>query len=348
MKRDTKFETAYHALRNAVAYAEEPCMICIEITGTQCMDVLDAICPCDVFLQDGEMKHTLLLNDEGIPFADVYACREGESAYLLGYGPRSEIIMDWIIKVVGSETEYKMKDLMTSHQCITLDGPYAWELAAEVFGNDLLGLPYLGMMIIESGLVFRGGLTGEYGYHLIIRNKDYKTLKDKLLETGKSYDLNEADEDVRSQCILENFFFDIHREGRLNLTPPELQLQWRLSQQKTLYPGAKAINRQRELGWNQRLVCFTAEAPVEAYERITCDGVDIGQIAAVGYSPNCNKYVGKALVKKPFWHAGLDAFKVGSIRIKTISAPAVDNLSLKISSYQHSYHAQIDQDETAI
>ena len=73
----TETEVGYHAIRNSVALAEEPELRCLHLTGAQAFDALDAVCPCDIFLRDGQMKHTLLLNDKGVPFADIYVCREG-------------------------------------------------------------------------------------------------------------------------------------------------------------------------------------------------------------------------------------------------------------------------------
>jgi len=82
-------EVGYRAIRSSTAITQEPDLRCLRITGSGAFDALDAVCPCDIFLQDGQMKHTLLLDEKGVPFADVYVCREGENAYLLGYGPRS-------------------------------------------------------------------------------------------------------------------------------------------------------------------------------------------------------------------------------------------------------------------
>jgi hypothetical protein len=38
----------------------------------------------------------------------------------------------------------------------------------------------------------------------------------------------------------------------------------------------------------------------------------------------------------------LDAFRVGVNPLKTISAPAINNLSLKISPYSHSFHTRAE------
>ena len=284
------------------------------------------------------MKHTLLLDDRGIPFADIYVCREGENAYLLGYGSGAEIA-DWIAGHATDCSDFSIMDLSKSHENLALDGPYAWELCAEVFGPDVLGLPYLGMRTLGEVIVFRAGRTGEYGYHLLIPTGRKNAWCQKLLASGAAFQMASASEAERAQCVLENFFFDVDREGRHGLTPLELQLQWRLSPQKTAYPGAEAIRALRQSGWSHRLTCFTTPDFAGPDEEITCDGETVGCILAAGYSPLRGEYVGKALLRRPYWHAGLDSFLAGCCPLRTISAPAINNLSVKVSPYRHSFHA---------
>ena len=336
----TENEVGYHAIRNSVAFAEEPKLRCLKLTGSQAFEALDAVCPCDIFLQDGQMRHTLLLNENGIPFADVYVCREAENAYLVGYGSNVDEIINWIIDHATGITDSYITDLGKSHDNLALDGPYAWELCAEVFGTVVLGLPYLGMLVLDDIFVFRAGRTGEYGYHLLVPIDQKNIWIEKVLATGAAFEMARADEAARAQCVLENFFFDINREGQYNLTPLELQLQWRLSKQKNTYPGAEAIQALRQTGLTQRLTCFTTPDAVNTNAEITYDGEIIGRVLASGYSPIREDYVGKALLRKPYWHAGLDGFRAEDSPLKTISAPAINNLSLKVSPYHHSFHTR--------
>lgn len=338
----TEAEVSYHAIRNSVAFAEEPELRCLQLTGSQAFDALDAVCPCDIFLQDGQMKHTLLLDDTGIPFADVYVCREGENAYLIGYGSGADEIANWVTYHATGITDFSIVDLGESYDNLTIDGPYAWELCAEVFGPDILGLPYLGMLVLDAMFVFRAGRTGEYGYHLLVPTDQKERWVENLLATGAAFEMARADESVRAQCVLESFFFDINREGQYHLTPLELQLQWRLSSQKTTYPGAEALHTLRHSGWTRRLTCFATPDPVNADAEITCDDEIVGHVLVAGYSPARGDCVGKALLNEPYWHAGLDAFQVGGIPLKTISTPAINNLSLKVSPYRHSFHTRAE------
>lgn len=343
---DDKANEGYLAIRNSVALEEETDMHCLLIKGKDAFKLLDQVCPCTVFLQNGQMKHTLLLDENAVPFADVYICRKWEDAYLMGYWDSSFDMMGWLSQHQGSLSDYSITNLNESHFFLTLNGPYAWELCATAIGAEILGMPYLSVMTLNSGMVFRAGITGEYGYHLMFPTEQKKQLTETLLEAGKPFDMLVANSSAREQCSLENFFFDINREGRHLLTPPELQLQWRLSRQKEKYPGSVAMQNIREKGWDKRLTCFITNESATVNDEIFCENEPIGRVVSIGYSPLKKQYIGKALINKPYWHAGLKGFHVNGHELLTISAPAVDNRSIHVNLNLDSYFTRNEnQDE---
>jgi glycine cleavage system aminomethyltransferase T len=336
MPEDKGYE-GYLAIRNSVALEEETDLHCFLIRGKDAFKLLDQICPCNVFLQNGQMKHTLLLDENAVPFADVYICRKWEDAYLFGYWSSSVNMIDWIKQHQGSVSDFSIIDLNESNFFLTLNGPYAWELCANAVGAHILGMPYLSIMLENFGMVFRAGITGEYGYHLMFPLEQKKEWTDVLLEAGKPFDLVVTDSSARAQCTLENFFFDLNREGQYQLTPPELQLQWRLSRQKAKYPGSEAMQGIREKGWDRRLTCFITKNPAMVNDEIFYEKESVGQVISIGYSPLKKEFIGKALIRKPYWHAGLSGFHVNHQELVTISAPAIDNRSIHINLNLDSY-----------
>ena len=335
----------YTAIRNSVALEEETDMRCLLIRGREAFKLMDQICPCNVYLQNGQMRHTLLLNLKAVPFADVYVCRNREDAYLLGYWDASVDLIDWMNMHQGPFTDYSIIDLNESNSYLSLNGPYAWELCANAIGNEILGMPYLSNMSVKSGMVFRAGTTGEFGYHLMVPSEQKNEWTEILINSGKTFDLEVNESAARAQCSLENFFFDLNREGQYQLTPPELQLQWRLSRQKTEYPGSEALENLREKGWDRRLTCVLTEQPLEVNDEIFYENESVGQVVSVGYSPVRKEFVGKALIRKPFWFAGLNCFHVNNQELRTVSAPAIDNRSIHINMNLDSYSTR-DEDES--
>ena len=344
---EEKVYEGYLAIRNSVALEEETDLHCFLIKGKDTFKLLDQICPCNVFLQNGQMRHTLLLDENAVPFADVYVCRKWEDAYLLGYWSSSVNMVDWIKQHQGDLSDYSIIDLNESHIFLTLNGPYAWELCATAIGPEILGMPYLSIMSQDFGMVFRAGITGEYGYHLMFPEEQKKEWTEILLEAGKPFDLVVNDSSARAQCSLENFFFDLTREGQHLLTPPELQLQWRLARQKSKYPGSEAMQSIREKGWDRRITCFITNKPATVNDEIFCEKESLGKVLSIGYSPLRKEFIGKALIRKPYWHAGLSGFHVNNQELITISAPAIDNRSIHVNLNLDSYFTRNEnQDET--
>ncbi len=327
----------YFAIRNSVALEDETDMRCLLLRGREAFKLLDQVCPCNVFLQNGQMRHTILLDENAVPFADIYVCRHRDDAYLLGYWGESVDLVNWMKDFLSPNPECSVTDMNESNCFLTLNGPYAWELCAKAVGTEILGMPYLSVMPLRAATVFRAGITGEYGYHLMVPGDRKREWKELIQTTGKPFDLAFSDRTEREQCSLENFFFDLFREGQYRLTPPELQLQWRLSREKTGYPGFNAILNLREKGWDRRLTCFTTKLQVRINDEIFYKKEMIGQVISAGYSPLRSEFVGKALIRKPFWHAGLKCFTVNSQDLETISSPAIDNLSIHVNPNINSY-----------
>jgi glycine cleavage system aminomethyltransferase T len=345
---ESELEKGYFAIRNSVALEEETDLRCLLIKGKEAFKLLDQICPCNVFLQNGQMRHTLLLDEHAVPFADVYVCRDGEDAYLLGYCNASANLIDWMIQHKGPLRDFSITDLNESNCFLTLNGPYAWELCANAVGTEILGMPYLSVMCLKSGTVFRAGITGEYGYYLMVpsdhKNKWIKT----LVNIGSDFDLVLNDMTARSQCTLENFFFDLNREGQYQLTPQELQLQWRLSRQKKEYPGSGVIQSLGEKGWDRRLTLFKMKKPAMVNDGIFYENQPVGQVLSIGYSPLRKEFIGKALINRPFWHAGLDCFNINNQKLETISAPAIDNRSTRVNPNLDSYFTRKKDEDGSV
>jgi len=342
---EEEFYKGYAAIRNSVALEDETDMRCLLIRGKEAFKLMDQICPCNVYLQNGQMRHTLLLNEKAVPFADIYVSRNRENAYILGYWDASVDLIDWMNKHQGPFTDYSIIDLNESNCFLSLNGPYAWELCANAVGNEILGMPYLSNMSVKSGMVFRAGTTGEYGYHLMVPMDQKSAWIDHIMNTGKSFDLVLNESEARAQCSLENFFFDLNREGQYQLTPPELQLQWRLSRKKTEYPGSEAMENLRRKGWNRRLTSFLTKQPFEVNDEVFYENESVGQVISIGYSPVKKEFVGKALIRKPFWFAGLSCLHVNNQELKSISAPAIDNRSIYVNLHLDSYSTR-NEDES--
>jgi aminomethyltransferase len=226
-------------------------------------------------------------------------------------------------------------DLSASHAILTLDGPYAWELLAEVTTPDVIGLPYLGFFHEGRFTCFRGGKTGEYGYDLLAPRERIAELRALLLEAGRRFDLREASLDALDLCRLEGGFFNVRREVRPHLTPVELQLQWRVGANRT-YRGAEAVAARRAAP-RGRATMIAAESEIRTDAAVELDGERVGTVLHAGRSHTRGDWIGLALLDLPVAHAGLAGFSCGGAAVRTASAPAINNRSLFVDPQRHSY-----------
>lgn len=345
-------EAELRALRGAVALAAGAHVVCLRLSGEGAFDALGHVSSADLFLQDAQMRPSLLLHEDGVPFADVYVCRDDESFFLLSEGPTAPDLIAWLRAHLppGAGAGVTIDDLGEDHAVLSLHGPYAWELLGECLGPDLVGLPYLSFYRVpprDAGeaamLCFRAGKTGEYGYDLLVDRRHEAGLRARLEASGRAFDLGVASLDALDQCALENGFFNIRREGRAGLTPLELQLQWRTSYARS-YVGADALRARRQAGSTQRITHLVAAEPLAAGDAVLLDGAPIGALLQAGASPLRGDWVGLALLDRPYAHVGVDRYAVarggGLVPVRTLSPPLLDNRSLYVSPQRHGYRSR--------
>lgn len=323
------------AIRRRVAFASSAHFACLSVEGPGAFATLDRVCCGDLFLQDGQTRHTLMLRPDATPLADVYVARDGERYYVLAEGPSPDGLRRHL--AAHAQGELRVADLGETHVVLSVHGPFAWELLAEAIGPDVLGLPYLCLLATDGLLCFRGGKTGEFGFDLVVPNGRATEVRAALDARAETFEARWVDQPALDQCALENWFFDIRRTREPGLTPLELQLQWRVSPDKRDYVGAGALAERRAAGPTHRVTCVVAEHDLLAGAPVTFERTPIGHIMTAGRG--LGPCVAWALLERPYAHAGIDRYRVSGERVRTVAPPVVDNHSLHVNPYQHTFHA---------
>jgi aminomethyltransferase len=340
-------EPRQHAIRYSAALCHADHVACLRVSGTDAFDALDRLCPIDLYLQDGQMRHTLLLDEAGRILADLYVCLDDESFYLLVEGLDAEQVREHVRNQLPEQTRIAVDDLRQTHTLLSVGGPFAWELLAEAVDPEIVGLPYMTFFDMETWVCFRAGKTGEYGYDLLMPSDAAAETRAKLLDKGAAFDLGRADLATLDQCALENWFFNIRREGRSGATPIELQLQWRLSYDKD-YVGSTAVRAQREAGPSARLTCLLAEGELTVDDRVAHEGREVGRVVNAGFSHLRGDWVALALLETAVAYPGLEftrpsaGDRAGVLR--SVSPPVLDNRSMFVSPQLHSYRGRDELD----
>jgi len=329
-------------IRRSVALSECDHVTALLLSGPRVADVVSAVCPLELYVQDGQMLHTLLLDDAARPLADLYVGAEGESVVLLVDGLDATALDSYLSSASPEFRSLDRQNLADTHRHVSLNGPYAWELLAEVLGPEVIGLPYLGFYRAPSCWCFRAGKTGEYGYDLWLPRDGGENTLERLREVGRDFDLGPASLAALDTCAHENWFFDIRRDARFGLTPLELQLQWRISYEKT-YPGSARLLELRRERERRRVVLVASDEPLPSGARIELGGLHVGRVLSSEPSPTRGDVLGIALVDVPYSHPGLGTLAIDGRRTqaRVVSAPAVDNLSLYVDPQRHSYATRV-------
>ena len=328
------------ALRTSVALHRADEMMCLQFSGQDAYELIDWLCPTEFYLRHSQMRHTLFLDDQAAPLADLYVACHEEDFFLLFEGADRAKLEVHIQTHLPAGNRTTIINLLDSYQILSLDGPFAWELLAEVLGAEIVGLPYLTFAQLDSLLCFRAGNTGEYGYYLLVPRSDTAEMENRLVEIGQKFELVSVGLPVLEQCALENFFFNIRREGCAGVSPIELQLQWRVSYHKK-YVGAEALAQRRQQGASTRLTTLVADEEISMGDLIYYDEHCIGEVVNAGFSCVRGDWVALALLKIPYAYPGISRYSgehAGRrFPVRTVTPPVINNRSLHVNPQAHSF-----------
>jgi glycine cleavage system aminomethyltransferase T len=332
-------EAQVEALRQSVAITGLAHVRLRRVSGAHAYDAMAWLCPRELFLRDGQVLQTVLLRQDGSVFADAAVGLDDESYLLWVEGPSEAQLDDYLCEAIPPALAPTIDDLNTEHAQIGLDGPYAWELMGRLFGEDVIGLPYQTLFYADQTLCVRAGKTGEYGYHLVVPREHTETLLSRIHEVGAAFDAATGSLEALDLCALENGFFNMRAEGRLELTPFELQLQWRCSRRKVFH-GSEALEAHRGR-FPPPTTTVVSPQSLSSGASVWLDEQLIGRIAHGAYSFVHRQHVGLALLDLPFAHPGVARYTVdrdGARQpLRTASPPLNNNRSLYVRAQKHSY-----------
>jgi aminomethyltransferase len=329
-------------IRGAAAWCTGEHVSAARVTGPSAYEAIDAVCPRELYIQDGGALHTLFLDEHARPIADVYVCADGDDFLVIGEtsGPT---IAEYLRTEIPASLSAVVDELTATHELASLSGPYAWEVMSDVLTPEIIGLPYLGFFHHEDIVCLRAGKTGEYGYDLLAPHETMSKLKNRVLDAGAEFDLREAGLAAVESCMLENWFFNVRREGRSGATPLELQLQWRVSYGKS-YPGSVELLARRRRGPSRRAVLVLSAEELVTSDAVVLGESAVGEMLAAGSSPTLGGWLGIALVDVGLAHPAITDLAVSRDRSRlplvTVSAPPINNRSLYVDPQRHSFRSR--------
>ncbi len=332
------------AIRRSVAVSDISHLARLRVDGQHAFELLDRRLPCDLYLRNGEIRHTVLLKQDGTVCADLYLGRDGEGYFLLADGINAPDLEGALREGMEPGEEVQLEDLGDKTRVLSLNGPFAWELMSAYDSPGVIGLPYRTFYRPEEGvLCLRAGKTGEFGYDLLVARERADGLWQQLVELAAKFEGRPASLEALDFCGLENWFFNARHEGRRGLDPVELQLQWRLASGKVFW-GHEALAERRARPDRRRLTAFRSEACLHDRAAVTAGDETVGEIVRACPTLAGEGSFGLALIDVAMAHSGVEHFRAthgeGSAAMRTLSPPFVVNHSLFVKPMEHSWEAR--------
>jgi len=332
---------AHEALRKHFVVVDYSHFAIVDVAGDDAFEFLDAIVSGDLAaIRDGQALYTFILDGDGQIQLDLCLLCDDER-YLLLSEAISGAELAALLESRRGEQSAQITDRSDELTCLLFEGPYSWEINKELFGMDVIGLPFMEHMRVDGGMLFRFGLHGEFSYQLICDQDTAARLLQDQDGLYAKYDAVFAGLDFQELARLENPCWDESRLGAWSKCPIELQLQWMVRYDKEAFVGKDALESKLEAGAQRRMVGFVAEvegeAAIAAGQAVLIDGTQVGTVARAGYSPERGRMIGQALLDAEYAYADIHGFKTGDVPVTTSALPFVRNFSFLVNPLEHSY-----------
>lgn len=329
----------YHRIRDTVGLSDFSFMQTFRIPEATGLDFLDALVAGNVArIRFGRILHTFIADDSGKLLADCYIANNDDEFILLCESIVSDEELRAIFEARGA-AEAGVQELSSTHVVLSLDGVSAWSVARELFGTEVLGLPYLSIELYafagEQLRLFRGGKTSEFGYLLMMSNENAPVLFEQLFAQVGKLGGGLCGSAIHNELRLEGRFFNIYAEGLAVGDPLALGLQWMIDFDKESFGGRDAIFERRAQGLSHKIV-GVATAPgndsLAVGSALYDDGQQVATVVAVCFSDVLNCRIALALFSAELAYTGLEFCLdgPGGAKVATISMPPIIPKSLGV------------------
>jgi len=333
------FETEYRLIRDKVGITDFSYMQKFRISADAGLDFLDNLFVGNVAkTRFCRVLHTFLADPEGDLIADCYVANNDEDFIILC----ESIVDDQALKEVFNKNQSAqagLQDLTDTHVLISIDGYKAWAVVKELFGTDVLGLPYLSIETYpfegKNISLLRAGKTSEFGYMIMAPKELGPGLIKVLLDTAQKNEGGICGVKVHDALRLEGRFFNIFAEGARVRDPLTLGLQWMIDFDKEAFIGRDPILRKRQQGLQNKIIGIKADPCASAFipgAELFSEGKKVAIVEASCFSCTLDSRLGLAVFPVDIAYAGLK-FNLGKPegeRVESISMPPIVPKSLSV------------------
>jgi len=343
----------YKAVRESALLVDYSHMSIVSVMGDDAWALVNHLASADVsIIRDEQGLYSLVLNEDGTIKGDIYILCTPDGYYLLSENIAASEIISSLDNLLQRAEELEISERpaimsMTEEAwgALMVEGPYSWELLAEVYGFDIIGLPYHEYINQDGELIlFRCGKHGEFGYLLIGPQPTLVDAWSILVEKGEKYQLKTGGLDYQRTVRIENMCWDECIYADFSRDPVELQLQWAVQYDKEGFVGKEAAVEHSHEPAKRKLVGIsplTDSAGIAPNDKVFVDDQQVGVIVNAARSPALGASIALALLDYDYAWSEISGFTIetatAKIPAKTHNLPFLYNLSLLVSPTEHSY-----------
>lgn len=236
-------------------------MACFEVSGADAVAFLNRLQMRHTgALAPGELRYTLLLNEDGTVFIDATVWRLDAARYWLVSGRPADRER---VGEVARAFEVEVRDLTGRHGVIALQGP----ASAALLRRAAPDLPLPGYFHHAAGSAYdrhcrvaRIGYTGEIGYELFVHAADAPDVWERLLRDGRNAGLVECGFEAVDALRVEAGFILFSRELVVPVMPDEIGLGRLASAGNPAHIGIEALALSRRRGVRKLLAGLVPDA----------------------------------------------------------------------------------------
>ncbi|MDN2484580.1 aminomethyltransferase family protein [Kosakonia sacchari] len=343
----------YKAVRENALLVDYSHMSIVSVMGDDAWALVNHMASADIsIIRDEQGIYSLVLNEDGTIRGDMYVLCTSDGYYLLSENiPASEII-ERLTSILESSEELDIVELPEINSmadsgwgAIMLEGPYSWEVMSEIYGYDIIGLPYVEYINeADELIIFRCGKHGEFAYMAIGQEPALVKLWENILSIGDKYELKTGGIQYQDIVRLENTGWDESIFSGYSQNPIELQMQWAIQYDKENFIGKSVIEPQSHNQGERKLVGMlpTAECSgIKSDDKVLVEGKEVGIIVKSGFSPALQSFISLALIDNDYALADIPGFEIltaeENIPARTQSMPFLYNLSMLVNPAEHSF-----------
>jgi aminomethyltransferase len=270
------------------------------IGGAEAEKGLESLLPADLqLLQDGRLRYSLLLNDEGGIVDDLMVTRRGAHFYVVVNGATKDGDIEYIESRLPRTI---VVDHMREQALLALQGPKAVAALSRLApGVEELGFMTAGLFAIGGvrAWISRSGYTGEDGFEISIEARDAEAVATMLADQDEVKPIGlGARDSLRLEAGLPLYGHDLDQ----GTTPVEADLAFALSKRRRGgggFPGWHRIVKELADGPIRKRVGLAIEGrqPVrEGALVLDGEGNEVGKVTSGGFSPSLQAPIAMAYV----------------------------------------------------